>query len=409
MGANDAAIMRIIAMASWTVVVTVAAAAAAAAAGHGVGVALDPDLGASNELPASLYPLARCLDGSRGRYYFRAGHGAGSTKFYLHQEGGGFCVSYADCVARSKTSYGSTLPTVPDPWEDTVNLTAWQPVFTLDAAANPLMADWNHVLLAYCDGAYFNGDLSDAINVTTTTTANGNNNHGDATADNSTTTNTTTLFFAGRHILDAVLDDLALRHGMSNATDVVLGGCSAGGIATYMHLDYVARRLTTTKAPTAAAAAATAAPPRVVGLADSGFYADVPFYTDQKQFPCVIMRGATYSARTGFLLGVLQRRTCAWFFVVTFCDKYLQASIGGLLLDRIHKNQAGLHTLHALHIDHIAVLKRIERKATTSTSAWDCDFRYRAQNMSGATLSPECIADNAAAPHKCLVAEANAK
>jgi hypothetical protein len=223
-----------------------------------------------------------------------------------------------------------------------VNLTAWQPVFTLDAAASPLMAGWNHVLLAYCDGAYFNGDIADGINVTTPAANHDNHNSNDDNGDDSKNTSssanknvTSTLFFAGRHVLDAVLDDLALRHGMSNATDVVLGGCSAGGIATFAHLDYVARRLTTptpttqsttataasTTTATATAATTQAAPPplRVVGLADSGFYADVPYYTDQKQFP------------------------------------------------------------------------------------------FQAQNMSAATLSPECLADNAAAPHRCLVAEVNAR
>ena len=74
------------------------------------------DLAQSVELPAAAFPLARCLDGSRARYYLRpASSKVSSSKWYVHQEGGGFCTSLEDCVARSKTSLGSTLPTASDP------------------------------------------------------------------------------------------------------------------------------------------------------------------------------------------------------------------------------------------------------------------------------------------------------
>jgi len=247
------------------------------------GAAREDDLAQSVELPAADFPLARCLDGSRARYYLHRPD-TPSRRWYVHQEGGGFCTSLEDCVKRSKTSLGSTLPSASDPWGPTLNLTAQQPVFSRDAAANPLLHDWNHVFLAYCDGAYFSGD-----NGTRTVTAGG-----------------AELFFRGRRVLDGALEHLA-GGGMAAATDVVLGGCSAGGIATYAHLDYVAVRL-----------ARLAPGARVAGLADSGFYADVPFFTDQKAFP------------------------------------------------------------------------------------------MRAQNAS-ATLSSHCLAEHAAAPHKCLVAEVNAR
>ena len=122
-------------------------------------------------------------------------------------------------------------------------------MFSTDAARNPLLHDWNHVFLAYCDGAYFSGDNA------TRTLVGG-----------------TELFFRGRRVLDGTLEHLA-KGGMAMATDVVLGGCSAGGIATFAHLDYVAAKL-----------AVMAPGARVVGLADSGFYADVPYFTDKKAF-----------------------------------------------------------------------------------------------------------------------------
>ena len=36
---------------------------------------------------------AVCLDGSPGLYYHRPGTGTGAKKWYIHQEGGGWCSS----------------------------------------------------------------------------------------------------------------------------------------------------------------------------------------------------------------------------------------------------------------------------------------------------------------------------
>ena len=53
----------------------------------------------------------------------------------------------------------------------------------------------------------------------------------------------TKLWYRGRNILDAVLDDLLARRGLKQATDVVLSGCSAGGLAIYLNADHVASKL----------------------------------------------------------------------------------------------------------------------------------------------------------------------
>jgi len=86
------------------------------------------------------------------------------------------------------------------------------------------------------------------------------------------------IYFRGRTVLDATLDAL-LPLGLATATEVILKGCSAGGLATLLHLDYVAARL-------------RAANPgvRVVGLPDAGFFMDhdaysgVPSYTPLYQW-----------------------------------------------------------------------------------------------------------------------------
>lgn len=69
--------------------------------------------------------------------------------------------------------------------------------------------DWNKVKLRYCDGASFAGNSQK---------------------------NETQLFFRGQRIWEAVMDEL-LSIGLSNAKQVLLSGCSAGGLATLIHCD----------------------------------------------------------------------------------------------------------------------------------------------------------------------------
>lgn len=166
----------------------------------------------------------------------------------MHLQGGGFCGSLGACANRSRTPLGSTRPDVPGAWGPTLDLAAERPYFSRNATRNPLLADFTHVFVVYCDGAYFAGNV----------------------ADPAPAPGGAALFFRGRAILDAVVADLDL----AGATDVILGGCSAGGIATFLHLDAVAASLRAI-APNAA----------VAGFADSGYYADVPYYTSQKKFP----------------------------------------------------------------------------------------------------------------------------
>ena len=85
----------------------------------------------------------------------------------------------------------------------------------MDPAQNPLMYNWNSVEIRYCDGASVSGDK-----VTPTVHAN------------------TTLHFRGRAILDAEIKSLLFDRGMKDATDVIVSGCSAGGLATFLHCDH---------------------------------------------------------------------------------------------------------------------------------------------------------------------------
>ena len=73
------------------------------------------------------------------------------------------------------------------------------------------------------------------------------------------------MHFRGLAVLEAVRNDLLAQRNMAAATDLVVGGCSAGGLAVFLHCDEWQRAM-------AAANAAT----HTVCLADSGWFPIVP-------------------------------------------------------------------------------------------------------------------------------------
>jgi hypothetical protein len=71
-------------------------------------------------------------------------------------------------------------------------------------------------LFSYCDGNSFSGFLSNPVVV------NGDN-----------------IYFRGHNVLVATLMELANLHNLRQASSVLLSGCSAGGLSTYLHADFV--------------------------------------------------------------------------------------------------------------------------------------------------------------------------
>ena len=181
---------------------------------------------------AAAKDMAVCLDGSPGAYYFRPGNQ--SNKWYIHHQGGGWCESMEDCYDRSKTDLGSSTKYPPQ-----ANLGGGY--FDTNPEVNPMMYDWNAVFMKYCDGASFAGSNSSTESI-----------------------NGVTLHWRGHHILNAIMDDLFTNHNLGAATDVVVSGCSAGGLATYLHTDEWADRIHEANPNT-----------HVVGMPDSGFFIDV--------------------------------------------------------------------------------------------------------------------------------------
>lgn len=157
---------------------------------------------------------ALCLDGSAPAFYYRPGVGAGANKWLLHLQGGGWCTSTGDCAARANSSLGSSAS-----WPRTGPPTAdggAAGFLSADADVNPLFSQWGVAFLGYCDGGSYAGSVAEPVPV----------GNGDV------------IFYRGRHILDAFVTKVLSMGGLA-ATDVILSGCSAGGLAAFLHADYV--------------------------------------------------------------------------------------------------------------------------------------------------------------------------
>jgi hypothetical protein len=103
-------------------------------------------------------------------------------------------------------------------------------------STNPLAYNWNTVYLRYCDGFSFSGNNDTTI-----------------------TSGKVTLHFRGFRILTGLFQRLIKDYKFGMATDVLLSGCSAGGLSTYLHADYVR----TTFVPSGAT---------YMAMPDSGFF-----------------------------------------------------------------------------------------------------------------------------------------
>eukprot|EP01018_Ginkgo_biloba_P034060 Gb_06563 [translate_table: standard] len=146
---------------------------------------------------------AVCLDGSLPGYHLDRGFGSGANNWLLQFEGGGWCNDTASCIERKTTHRGSSR--YMDRQEGFSGILSNKPW------ANPDFYSWNRVKLRYCDGASFAGDVEDENQVSG-------------------------LYFRGQRIWHAMIDDL-LAKGMNKAEQALLSGCSAGGLATFLHCD----------------------------------------------------------------------------------------------------------------------------------------------------------------------------
>ncbi|XP_050139005.1 pectin acetylesterase 9-like [Malus sylvestris] len=169
-----------------------------------------------------------CLDGSLPAYHLHRGFGAGARNWLLQFEGGGWYNDVKSCSDRANTRRGSTR--YMSKWK------VFSGILSNNASLNPgiVFYNWNRVKLRYCDGASFAGD---------------------AVVNNGTSL----LYFRGQKIWEAIILDL-LPKGLGQARKALLSGCSAGGLASFLHCNNFTKYL-----PSNAS---------VKCLSDAGFFLD---------------------------------------------------------------------------------------------------------------------------------------
>ncbi|RCV25275.1 hypothetical protein SETIT_5G153700v2 [Setaria italica] len=144
---------------------------------------------------------AVCMDGTPPAYNLDPGSGAGSRSWIVNLEGGAWCNSARTCRLSKGTGRGSS-----DHMDKAIPFTG---IMSSSRAVNPDFYNWNRVKIRYCDGGSFAGDAY-------------NKESG--------------IYFRGQRIWNAVIRHL-LSMGMSSADQVLLTGCSSGGLAVVLHCD----------------------------------------------------------------------------------------------------------------------------------------------------------------------------
>jgi len=202
-----------------------------------------------HSLDVEEYPNARCLDGTPGFFNIRkASSVASRKKWFLWYQGGGWCspqllqsfagpdgAAFDSCYHRSTTDLGSSTT-----YQSRINASDaasdFSTTLSADKTRNPLLYDWNSVLFRYCDGGSYSGMRLDTL-----------------------TQGGRELHFKGGFIQEAFHKTLVKEYGLGEAEEVIISGCSAGGLATYLHVDWWRQAL-----PSAFVAA----------LPDSGYFLD---------------------------------------------------------------------------------------------------------------------------------------
>lgn len=121
-----------------------------------------------------------------------------------------------------------------------------------NSSINTVTYNWNKIFIGYCDGASYSGHVQKAVNVPNT-------------AD--------FIHFKGRFILDALYDTFLTEYEMNNASSVIISGTSAGGLAVYLHADYLHEKIV--------AHSITLKPPRITAVPDAGFFMNLPSITGE--------------------------------------------------------------------------------------------------------------------------------
>tara|TARA_A100001015_G_scaffold293308_1_gene369754 strand:+ start:920 stop:2053 length:1134 start_codon:yes stop_codon:yes gene_type:complete len=178
---------------------------------------------------------AKCMDGTlSGYYYEHATESTDSLKWVIYLNGGGECDSQEGCYSHLESELGSS-----NYFESNFSDSSSWYFASGYCPYNPSFCSWNHVNVPYCSQDLHSGTRQKP------------------------TKDTWGLYFSGHLILAAILDDLEENYDLDKATEIILTGVSAGGLGTYMNVDYIKSRY-----PNAQVTAATIA----------GYYFYATFY-----------------------------------------------------------------------------------------------------------------------------------
>ena len=137
----------------------------------------------------------------------------------------GWCNTLSECADWTKHSLGSSA-TWGEPGTGPGKGTSWGESAQAKRCEDE---DDNCVYLKYCDGGSFSGFRAGTVPSPAPDGKSGK----------------IPLHFRGLRNFDATVE-WALAHGMNRATEVVLTGISAGGVAVFVHVDRLAARVSTT-------------------------------------------------------------------------------------------------------------------------------------------------------------------
>ena len=153
---------------------------------------------------------AVCNNGGAYAYWVRPGRDDDAQRWVIHLQGGGSCGYVEECQARWDTQRHRMIPDGPNARPSSNG------VLNPDSSRNPDWGSWTHVFLPYCSSDTWAGD-------------------------NEASDETGGWHFRGSRIVRTVLSDLTQPPSgipsLSDATDVMLSGSSAGSVGVKHNLD----------------------------------------------------------------------------------------------------------------------------------------------------------------------------
>lgn len=168
------------------------------------------------------FPEALCNDGTKPVYYHKQGFGSGSKRWIIWLEGGGYCSSSDPNHELSCTKRDPYLTTSND---TPALLLDFEGMLKKSHTENPDFYSYNMVLVHYCSSDLWGGIGEQKV-------------MNDLTGQK--------YWYSGSKIVQAVIQDLKNKKGLSEATNVIFTGTSAGAAGVNLNTEKVREMLSPT-------------------------------------------------------------------------------------------------------------------------------------------------------------------